>query len=147
MEVKIRKAEPKDFVEVHNLIVDFAKFIQTPDKVKITSDQMIKDKDFFNCLIALSGEQIIGFATFFFSYYSWTGKAIYLDDLYVNPDFRGKGIGSELFDKVLEYGKEEGCIKMKWQVSNWNNKAQEFYKSRGANIDDVEINCDLDLIK
>ena len=50
-----------------------------------------------------------------------------------------------LFDKIMEIGKKENCYKMKWQVSNWNNKAQEFYKSKGAIIDDVEINCDLTL--
>jgi len=145
MEIVIRKAESKDFEAVHKLIKEFAIFIKTPEKVKITPEQMRNDKDFFKCLVAVDGERIIGFATYFFSYYSWTGKAIYLDDLYVSEEFRGNGIGSMLFDKVMELGKNENCFKMKWQVSNWNQKAQEFYKSRGAIIDDVEINCDLEL--
>ncbi len=144
--LEIRKANPSDFKKVHELIVEFATFIKTPEKVLITPDQMTEDQDIFNCLVATSGNEIIGFATYFFSYYSWTGKAIYLDDLYVKNDYRGKGIGNTLFDRVIEIGKSESCFKMKWQVSNWNAKAQEFYKSRGAEIDNVEINCDLVLM-
>jgi len=147
MKTKIRMAESNDFVEVHKLIKEFALFIKTPGKVKITPEQMAKDKEHFKCLVATVDEAIVGFATYFFSYYSWTGKAIYLDDLYVKEDYRGRNIGNGLFNKVIEIGKTENCYKMKWQVSNWNNKAQDFYKSRGAIIDDVEINCDLELKK
>ncbi|MEW7280649.1 GNAT family N-acetyltransferase [Aquimarina sp. 2201CG1-2-11] len=146
MEIKIRTAKPSEFTDVYDLIKEFAAFIKTPEKVKITPAQMIKDEKYFKCLVALHESTIIGFATYFFSYYSWTGKAIYLDDLYVLEKYRNRGIGSKLFDKVMEIGKTENCFKMKWQVSNWNTKAQEFYKSRGAIIDDIEINCDLELI-
>lgn len=137
MEIEIRKATPDDFEEVYNLIMEFATFIKTPEKVMITPEQMIEDHEFFNCIVASNNKNLIGFATFFFSYYSWSGKAIYLDDLYVLEDHRGMGIGTLLFDKVISIGKEENCRKIKWQVSNWNHKAQEFYKSRGAVIDDV----------
>ena len=81
------------------------------------------------------------------AYYSWTGKTIYLDDLYVLENYRGRGIGNALLDKVIETAKTENCKKVRWQVSNWNGKAIEFYKKRGAIIDDVEINCDLLLNK
>lgn len=145
MQIEIRKALPGDFEEVHKLIMKFATFIKTPEKVQITPEQMIKDQKLFKCLVATNENEIIGFATYFFSYYSWTGKAIYLDDLYVKDDYRGKGIGSSLFNKVMKIGKEENCFKMRWQVSNWNDKAQEFYKSKGASIDNVEVNCDLAL--
>lgn len=145
MKIEIKNAEPDDFKDVHSLIIEFATFIKTPEKVQITPEQMVKDQFLFNCVIATSGKETIGFATYFFSYYSWTGKAIYLDDLYVKKDYRGNGVGGMLFDKIMEIGKKENCYKMKWQVSNWNNKAQEFYKSKGAIIDDVEINCDLTL--
>lgn len=88
-------------------------------------------------------ETIIAFSTYFFAYYSWTGKAIYLDDLYVTETYRGKGIGNLLFNKIIETAKNNNCKKVKWQVSNWNKKAIKFYKNKGALIDDVEINCDL----
>ena len=145
MKIIIRAAKSSEFVDIHNLIKEFSEFIKTPEKVKITPEQMVLDEKYFKCLIATDGNVILGFATYFFAYYSWTGKAIYLDDLYVRQKYRGQGIGSKLLDQIIEIGKTEDCYKVKWQVSNWNKKAQEFYKSRGAIIDDTEINCDLEL--
>jgi GNAT superfamily N-acetyltransferase len=145
MTIDIRKAEPTDFEEIYSLIIEFAEFIKTPEKVTTTPAQMIKDKDYFNCFIAVDKNKVVGFATYFIAYYSWTGKAVYLDDLYVLKEYRGLGTGSKLLDKVIEAAKSENCIKVKWQVSNWNKKAIEFYKMRGATIDEVEINCDLKL--
>ena len=68
---------------------------------------------------------------------------MYLDDLFVVEQFRGKGLGSMLIDEVIRQAKTIGCKKVKWQVSKWNQSAIEFYKAKGAEIDDVEINCDL----
>jgi diamine N-acetyltransferase len=143
--IKIRRAGPSDFEQVYMLIREFAAFIKTPEKVLTSPSQMTEDQQYFNCLIAEDGEKIVGFATFFYAYYSWTGKAIYLDDLYVTESYRGKGIGAALFDHVIELGRSCNCKKMRWQVSNWNSKAIAFYRSRGAGVDDVEINCDLAL--
>ena len=112
-------------------------------EIRKAVDQMIEDKEHFTCLIALVKDQIVGFSTYFTAYYSWSGKAIYLDDLYVMQTYRGLGIGSMLFERVLEIAKNEHCKKVKWQVSNWNSKAIEFYLKRGAKIDEVEINCEL----
>jgi diamine N-acetyltransferase len=105
---------------------------------------MKRDKSLLNCLVAESNNgEIIGFASFFFCYYSWTGKAIYMDDLYVQLTYRAQGIGTRLLQSVYHYGKNEGCNKLRWQVSRWNEKAIGFYKSLGATIDEVEVNCDL----
>ena len=145
MTVDIRKAELADFEAIYSLIIEFAEFVKTPEKVITTPSQMIYDKDYFNCFVAVENSIVIGFATYFFAYYSWTGKAVYLDDLYVIEKYRGLGIGNKLLDKVIETAKSENCKKVKWQVSNWNNKAIQFYKKRGATIDEVEINCDLNL--
>jgi GNAT superfamily N-acetyltransferase len=143
MSISIQKAETNDFPQIHQLIMEFAIFIKKPEYVSITPEQMAEDRNYFNCLIALDEGRIIGFATYFFAYYSWTGRVIYLDDLYVAESYRGAGIGNRLFDAVYDMGQKEGCRNMKWQVSNWNNKAIGFYKQKGATIDDVEINCNL----
>ncbi|MEM9829866.1 MAG: GNAT family N-acetyltransferase [Bacteroidota bacterium] len=145
MEFDIRKANPPDFNDIHRLIKEFATFIKHPEKVMITPEQMLRDQDHFKCLVATYEEKIVGFATYFICYYSWTGKAIYLDDLYVVEKYRGLGMGNKLFDQVMKIGRDENCYKMKWQVSRWNEKAQEFYRGKGATIEDVEINCDLAL--
>jgi len=141
--IQMRKATEKDFGSVFRLIKEFSIFIKTPEKVSITVDQMILDKDFFQCLVAVDNDDIVGFATYFFAYYSWTGKSLYMDHLYVGKDYRGKKIGSKLFDVVIDIGRAEKCTRIRWQVSKWNIKAIDFYKSRGAVIDEVEINCDL----
>jgi GNAT superfamily N-acetyltransferase len=110
--------------------------------------QMDKEKDFFQCVVAETDQHaIIGFASFFLAYYSWTGKALYLDDLYVTECYRKQKIGTQLLDGIIELAKKEQCRKIPWQVSKWKENAIRFYKKMGASIDDVEINCDLDLDK
>jgi len=66
-----------------------------------------------------------------------------MDDLYVKPEFRGTGIGTQLIHKVIGYAKETHCHKLRWQVSGWNSPAITFYKKIGAEIDGTEQNCDL----
>jgi diamine N-acetyltransferase len=66
-----------------------------------------------------------------------------LDDLYVTDAYRKQGIGKKLLEAIIDVAKKEQCKKVRWQVSNWNNNAINFYKKMGAAIDDVEINCDL----
>jgi diamine N-acetyltransferase len=143
MTINIRKADANDFQNLFVLIKNFAEFIGTPEKVVTTPSQMVKDQNYINCYVVLDGDKMIGFATYFFAYYSWSGKAIYLDDLYVLDNYRGLGIGSKLLDTVIDTAKREECKKVRWQVSKWNREAIEFYKMRGALVDDVEINCDL----
>ena len=144
MPVKIRPAIPTDFPALLQLIHEFALFQQTPEKVTISVEQMTADAALFSCLLAETEQQeIVGFASFFFAYYSWSGKAIYLDDLYVIPSYRKQAIGKQLLDAVILFAKQNNCIKLRWQVSNWNKNAIGFYQSIGAVVDDVEINCDL----
>ncbi|MEO5889877.1 MAG: GNAT family N-acetyltransferase [Ferruginibacter sp.] len=146
MSISIRRAAPADFPGILTLIKEFALFQKTPWKVTITLEQMDKEKDFFQCFVAETTEhEIIGFASFFFAYYSWTGKALYLDDLFVKEFYRQQKIGSQLLNTVIGLAKAERCKKLRWQVSNWNKNAIGFYKKIGASINDVEINCELDL--
>lgn len=102
------------------------------------------DEDIFNCLVAESDDkEIVGFATFFFTYYSWSGKGLYLDDLYVKETCRKQAVGKKLLDKIIEIAKEENCKRVRWLVSGWNKDAIDFYKKMGAVIDSTDINCDL----
>lgn len=145
MNITIRKAEPADFESMFNLFKEFAVFQNTPEKVLITLEQLVQDQDEFNCFVAVVDEHIIGFATWFKAYYSWSGKSVYLDDLYVSSSFRRYGIGKQLLDKVIETAKELDCKKVRWLVSHWNTKAIEFYKLQGANIQEGEFICELAL--
>ena len=144
MKAHIRKATIEDCKHVYELIKEFAGFQKTPEKVKITVDNMIKQNDYFNCLVAEDDkEMIVGYTNYSIIYYSWVGKSIYLDDLYVKPSHRGNGIGSKLMQEVFKIARREKCNRVRWQVSGWNKNAIEFYKRIGAEIDDIEKNCDL----
>jgi len=145
MNIEIRRAGELDFEQIIDLFKEFAEFERTPEKMLNSVDRMKAEKDFFNCFVAVSDGNIIGYVSWFFCYYTWSGKAVYMDDLYVQPVFRGKGVGKQLLNKVLILAKESGCHKMRWQVSVWNSEAIDFYKSLGAVIDPVEQNCDLAL--
>jgi diamine N-acetyltransferase len=144
MSITIRKGHPQDFTAILSLINEFATFQKTPEKVTVTTAQMLADENLFQCFVAATEDgDIIGFASFFAAYYSWTGKAIYLDDLYIQTAFRKKGIGKMLLDAVVQLAKEQQCKKVRWQVSRWNTEAINFYKQAGALVDETEINCDL----
>ena len=144
MSISIRKADEQDFPAILSLIKEFSIFQKTPEKVSISLDQMLLEKNYFQSFVAETEDgKIVGFASFFFAYYSWSGKALYLDDLYVQVSHRKQGIGKKLLDSVIEHAKKEKCKKLRWQVSNWNANAISFYRKMGAEIDDIEINCDL----
>jgi diamine N-acetyltransferase len=146
MNVTIRKAREQDFPAILSLIKEFSVFQKTPGKVTITLEQMIKEKNLFQCLIAETGDkEIAGFASYFFTYYSWTGKGLYLDDLYIKDAFRKQSIGKKLLDAVIRLAKDEQCKKVRWLVSGWNKNAIEFYKKMGAVVDDTDLICDLSL--
>jgi len=146
MNIEIRKVDESDFEQIVELFKEFAEFEKTPEKMYNSVERMKAEKEFFNCFVAVCNGGIIGYVSWFICYYTWTGKAMYMDDLYVQPAFRGKGIGKQLLNKVLTLAKETGCHKMHWQVSSWNKSTIGFYKSLGAVIDKTEQNCDLILI-
>ena len=144
MSISIRKANQQDFPAILSLIREFSLFQKTPGKVTITLEEMIAAGNLFQCFVAeTAAREIAGFASFYFVYNSWSGKGLYLDDLYVSADFRNRGIGKLLLRSIIQLAKDERCKKLRWQVSKWNENAIEFYKKTGAVIDDTEINCDL----
>jgi GNAT superfamily N-acetyltransferase len=144
MEIKIRNAVETDFAQIVDLFKEFATFEKLPEKMTNTVDRINKEKDFFNCFVAeTKDKEIIGYVTYFFCYYTWIGKSLYMDDLYVKPEYRANGIGTRLINRVIEFAKDSHCHKLRWQVSDWNKPAIDFYKNIGATIDNVEQNCDL----
>ena len=144
MEITIRSVSESDFPQLIDLFKEFAIFEKHPDKMVNSIERMMQEKEFFNCFVAETNDgKIIGYATYFYSYYTWSGKSLYMDDLYVTPNFRAKGIGSQLINKVIDFARTSNCHKVRWQVSRWNQQAIGFYNSLGATIDDVEWNCDL----
>ncbi len=141
----IRPATEADFKAILGLIKELALFEKAPEKVTNTVEQMKSEQAYFQAWVAEKADgEVIGFALFYFVYYTWVGKSLYLDDLYVKEAYRGHKIGSKLLDKVIEIGKQNACKRIRWQVLNWNTPAINFYKKLGANLDDEWINCDIE---
>lgn len=144
MKITIRPHTESDFGQLLYLFKEFAIFEKLPEKMTNSLEQMHAEKEYFQCFVAETpNNEIVGYTTYFYCYYTWTGKSLYLDDLYIRPDFRGNGIGTLLINRIIEYAKENMCNKLRWQVSGWNKPAIEFYKKLGAEINDIEQNCDL----
>ena len=146
MNITIRNAIEVDFPSILLLIKELAAFEKAPGKVTNSIELMQKEKDLFHCFVAETDtNEIVGMAIYFFAYYTWVGKSLYLDDIYVKESFRKHKIGSALLRKVFEVANKEDCKRVRWQVLNWNQSAIEMYKKSGAEIDDEWLNCSFDL--
>lgn len=144
--ISIRAATEADFPRLIELFSEFAAFENLQYRMTNSISQMKAEREFFNGFVAVNfvGE-IVGYATWFYCYYTFSGKAIYMDDLYITPEYRGNGLGTRLINRVIEQARESGCGKLRWQVSEWNQAAIGFYEQLGAEIDEVERNCNLDI--
>jgi GNAT superfamily N-acetyltransferase len=144
MNYTIRKATEDDFEGILGLIKELAAFENAPEKVLNTVEQMKEEQDLFHCYVAEKGGEIIGMALYYFAYYTWVGKSLYLDDLYVKKAYRGHRIGSDLLELLFQVARENNCKRVRWQVLNWNAPAIALYKKCGADIDNEWSNCDFD---
>ncbi|MGH9591278.1 MAG: GNAT family N-acetyltransferase [Terracidiphilus sp.] len=137
MSAAIRKAAEADVPEILSLIRALAAYERAPDAVKATEADLREHgfgpNPYFHCLIAEEDGQPAGFAFYFFNYSTWMGRpGIYLEDIFVYPEFRGRGIGKSLLRRVAAVAVEKGCARLKWQVLDWNTPAIDFYRSMGA---------------
>ncbi len=145
MNYSIRLSTEEDYPQILAFIKELALFEKAPDKVLNTVEFMKQEKHLFGCYVAVSEtEEVVGIALYFFAYFTWIGKSLYLDDLYVKPEYRNLGIGSELLKHIFKLAKDENCRRLRWQVINWNTQAIELYRKVGATIDEEWINCDFD---
>ena len=148
MEIKVRKGRKEDLTQVIELVKELAIFEKSLEEVENTIELMEKegfsDRPAFEFFVAENDSKIIGMALYFFSYSTWKGRSMYLDDLIVAEKFRGKGVGKMLFARLIEVAKAEDCGKLHWQVLDWNTPAIDYYKSLNARLDESWINCWLD---
>jgi GNAT superfamily N-acetyltransferase len=144
MNIKLRKAKESDIREVLNLIKELAAFEKAPNEVTITLDELKKDgfgeNPIFEIILAESEKEVLGMAFYFYSYSTWKGKCIYLEDIIVKEIHRGKKIGKLLFEAVIQKCKETGAKRMQWQVLDWNTPAIDFYKKYNASVDNTWMN-------
>lgn len=147
----IRKAVKGDCKRLMELVQELADFEKAPDEVTVNlshfEESGFGDHPVWWALVAEDekSKTIIGFALYYVRYSTWKGQRLYLEDLYVCPDWRGKGIGSQLFEAVIKETKYKQLNGMVWQVLEWNETAIEFYKKYNAKFDAEWINCSIDL--
>jgi len=145
MDYLIRPAGEADFPAVLDLIRELALYEKAPEKVTNSVEQMIREQEFFRCLVAVQEDgRILGMALYFFAYYTWVGKSLYLDDIYVKEPYRRLGIGSALLQEVFGIARIQQCKRVRWQVLNWNEPAIRLYAKSGAEIDSDWLNCSFD---
>ncbi len=133
----LRKASAEDVPLILDFIRALAAFERAPDAVTATEEGLLRDgfgpRPYYHCLIAEWNGRPVGFALWFFNYSTWTGRpGIHLEDIFVHPEQRGKGIGKALLAQVAAAAHALGCPRLQWQVLDWNAPAINFYRSLGG---------------
>jgi GNAT superfamily N-acetyltransferase len=133
----IRTATVADIPRILALIRGLAEYEREPDAATATEADLLRDgfgpNPFFFCLMAEHDGHTAGFALYFFNYSTWMGRpGLYLEDLFVEPQFRGLGIGKALLQRVAAIAVEKNCRRLQWEVLDWNTPAIEFYRAMGA---------------
>ncbi len=138
-EILIRPATPDDVAVLFELILALADYEQLSDAVtgnpQALQDHLFGDRPYASALIAEFSSTVVGFALFFYNYSTFLTKpGLYLEDLFVLPDYRGRGIGKSLIRHLAKLAVDRGCGRMEWSVLDWNQPAIAFYRHLGAEI-------------
>jgi GNAT superfamily N-acetyltransferase len=134
---KIRAASEQDVPVILQLIRDLATYERAPDEVSATEEQLVgvlfREKPAAEVLLAFERKLPVGFALYFYNFSTWLGRpGLYLEDLFVKPEKRGKGYGRALLVELAKIAHDRGCGRMEWAVLDWNEPAIKFYRSLGA---------------
>lgn len=144
----IRRAEKRDCPALLSLIRELAEYERAPLEVTVTL-QHFEESGFGASpvwwgFVAENEGQLVGFALYYIRYSTWKGQCLYLEDFLVTKEYRGKGIGALLFERVIREAKEKGFRRMVWQVLEWNEPALNFYRKYKATLDGEWINGIID---
>jgi GNAT superfamily N-acetyltransferase len=135
--LSIRPATPQDARLILEFIRDLAEYERAPEAAVATEADLLRDgfgpNPKFHCVIAEWEGAPAGFAFYFYNYSTWQGRpGLYLEDLFVRPQYREKGIGKALLIHLAQVAVRENCGRFQWQVLDWNTPAIQFYESLGA---------------
>src|SRR4051794_23473186 len=133
----IRPATVDDLPVILELIRDLATYERAPNEVTATEqilrETLFGEKRSAEVLLLFENEIAAGFAVFFHNFSTWLGRpGVYLEDLFVRPEHRGKGYGRALLVELAKIARDRGCGRMEWAVLNWNEPAIKFYQTLGA---------------
>jgi GNAT superfamily N-acetyltransferase len=133
----IRIAKKEDAPTILRFIEGIADYEKLSHEVEATIEKietyLFEDKSYAHCLLAFENENPVGFALYFHNYSTFVSKpGIYLEDLFVDPNYRGKGYGKKLLLQLVQTAKENNLGRVEWSVLDWNQPAIDFYESLGA---------------
>jgi GNAT superfamily N-acetyltransferase len=147
MAVNIRRATKQDCSRLLELVRELAIYERAPNEVTVNLSHFEKsgfgEHPVWWAFVAEVDGVILGFALYYIRYSTWKGERMYLEDLIVTEEWRGKGIGKLLMDRLIEEAKERGWNAMIWQVLEWNEPAINFYKKYNANFDPEWVNVSI----
>ena len=148
MNTTIRNAREADCARLLELICELAEYEKAPEEVTVTLEHF-RESGFgpapvWWAFVAETAGRIEGFALYYIRYSTWKGQRMYLEDLIVTEAMRGRGLGTLLFNRLLEECREKGFNGMIWQVLEWNEPAINFYKKYKAHFDPEWINCSVE---
>ena len=134
---EIRTTTEADVPVILSLIRELAEYEREPDAVVATEaglrEVLFGAKPSAEVLLALEEQEPVGFAVYFHNFSTWLGRpGLYLEDLFVRPERRGRGYGRALLERLAQIAKERGCGRMEWAVLDWNEPAIQFYRKLGA---------------
>lgn len=134
---QLRFATPADVPAILSLIRELAEYERLLDQVVANEAALQRalfgERPFVEALVSIVGDETVGFALFFHNFSTFLGKpGMYLEDLYVRPAFRGRGLGKALLTEVARIAVERDCGRMEWSVLDWNEPSIRFYESLGA---------------
>lgn len=137
MTVTLRAAAPADVPTILRFVRDLAIYEREPDAVKATEADLQRvlfgARPYAEAIIAEDAGAPLGFAIFFHNFSTWEGKpGLYLEDLYVTPEARGRGVGKALLARLAALAIERDCARLEWSVLDWNAPAIAFYRALGA---------------
>ena len=135
--LRLRPATRDDVPAIRRLIKALATYEKEPDAAVVTEEDLLRDgfsdEPRFKVVMAEWDGQVVGFAFYFYNYSAWQGRpGLYLEDLFVQPSHRGKGIGKALLVHLAQIALREKCGRFVWQVLDWNTPSIQFYESLGA---------------
>lgn len=140
----VREAKASDVPAIRLLILEFAEFEKLSDVCTIGEtnlhEAIFGDNKFVQALVALDGNRYVGYALFFPVFKSFRGeRSMFLEDLYVTPDARGKTLGFVMLCEVARLANAQNCVRLDWQTLKWNERAIKFYQNLGAEADDENL--------